>query len=188
MTGPFWLRARLWRRTRRQGALLMAPFRITGRGRDAALDIIRIGAGTRIGQHTWFSLVDPDARLTIGEGCTIAFNVGFAVKSSITIGDGTGIADRCLIADHGHDHMSYLGPALESGEDPTFGWGVTEAAPVVIGKAVHIGCGAVILPGVEIGDGAVVGANSVVSRSVPPYTVVAGVPARPLKSFQEPRS
>lgn len=186
MTGPLWLRAKLWLRTRRQGSLLMAPFRITGQGRQHALSIISIGEGTRIGQNTWFSLVSSDARLDIGSGCTIAFNVGFAVKSSITIGDGTGIADRCLIADHGHDHMSYLAPALASGEDPEFGWGVTDAAPVVIGKAVHIGCGAVILPGVEIGDGAVVGANSVVTRSVPPYTVVAGVPAKPIKTFEAP--
>lgn len=185
MTGPLRLRARLWWRTRRQGALLMAPFRITGGGRGAALDIISIGKGTRIGSGTWFSLVESGARLVIGEDCTIAFGVGFTVKSSVTIGDGVGIGDRVLIADHGHDHMSYLGSALESGEQPKFGWGVTDAAPVVIGSGVHIGWGAVILPGVEIGDGAVVGANSVVTRSVPPYTVVAGVPARPLKSFED---
>lgn len=187
MTGPLRLRAKLWWRTRRQGALLMAPFRITGGGRAAALQVISIGKGTRIGSGTWFSLVESGARLTIGEGCTIAFHVGFTVSSAITIGDGSAIGDNCLIADHGHDHMSYLASALASGEEPQFGWGITEAGPVVIGKGVHVGWGAVILPGVEIGDGAVVGANSVVTRSVPAYTVVAGVPARPLKSFEDDR-
>ena len=52
----------------------------------------------------------------------------------------------------------------------------------VIGNDVWIGQNAVILPGVRIGDGAIVGANSVVGSDVPPYTIVAGNPARPLKT------
>ena len=51
----------------------------------------------------------------------------------------------------------------------------------VIGNDVWIGQNAVILPGVQIGDGAVIGANSVVGRSVPPYTIVAGNPAREIR-------
>lgn len=53
--------------------------------------------------------------------------------------------------------------------------------PVMIGNDVWIGHGAVVMPGVTIGDGAVVGANAVVTRDVAPYTIVAGVPARPLR-------
>lgn len=52
---------------------------------------------------------------------------------------------------------------------------------VVIGHDVWIGHGAVVMPGVDIGTGAVIGANAVVTRAVAPYTVVAGVPARPLR-------
>ena len=54
--------------------------------------------------------------------------------------------------------------------------------PVTIGNDVWIGHGAVVMPGLTIGDGAVVGANAVVTRDVAPYTVVAGVPARPLRA------
>jgi acetyltransferase-like isoleucine patch superfamily enzyme len=54
--------------------------------------------------------------------------------------------------------------------------------PVAIGSDVWLGTGVVVLPGVSIGDGAVVGANSVVTRDVAPMTVVAGVPARFLKT------
>jgi acetyltransferase-like isoleucine patch superfamily enzyme len=62
-------------------------------------------------------------------------------------------------------------------------WGVTKDAPVEIADDVWIGAGAVILPGVTIGRGAVVAAGAVVTAPVDPFTVVAGVPARPIKTI-----
>lgn len=56
-----------------------------------------------------------------------------------------------------------------------------EAAPVVIGQDVWIGMGAILLPGVTIGDGAIVGAGAVVTTDVPAGSVVSGVPARLVK-------
>lgn len=56
------------------------------------------------------------------------------------------------------------------------------AKRVVVGNDVWIGHGAVVMPGVTLGDGAVVGANAVVTRDVAPYTVIAGAPARPLRA------
>jgi acetyltransferase-like isoleucine patch superfamily enzyme len=51
---------------------------------------------------------------------------------------------------------------------------------------VWIGAGAIVLPGVTIGKGAVVAAGAVVTSSVPPFTVVGGVPARPIKTIADP--
>ncbi|MCA0015170.1 antibiotic acetyltransferase [Mesorhizobium sp. B292B1B] len=56
-----------------------------------------------------------------------------------------------------------------------------QAKAVSIGHDVWIGHGAVIMPGLTIGNGAVIGANAVVTHDVPPYTIVAGVPAKPLR-------
>ena len=57
-------------------------------------------------------------------------------------------------------------------------------APIRIGNDVWIGANATVLPGVTIGDGAVVAAGAVVTRDVEPLTVVGGVPARPLKRIE----
>ncbi len=57
-----------------------------------------------------------------------------------------------------------------------------ELAPVIIGNDVWIGANVVIMNGVTIGHGAIIGATSVVTKDVPPYTIVAGSPARVIKS------
>ena len=67
-------------------------------------------------------------------------------------------------------------------------WGVTTDAPIVIEDDVWIGAGAIVLPGATIGRGAVVAAGAVVTRSVEPFTVVAGVPARAIKTIPQPTS
>lgn len=85
----------------------------------------------------------------------------------VVIGDHCAIAPNVQIYTAGHDYSSL---ALND-----------IAQSVTVGNHVWIGAGAIILPGVKIGEGAVVGAGSVVTRDVPSYTVVAGVPAKVLQ-------
>ena len=61
----------------------------------------------------------------------------------------------------------------------------TQTAPVKIGNGVWIGGGAVILPGVTIGDNVTIGAGSVVTHSIPSYTIACGNPCRPVRSITE---
>jgi lipopolysaccharide O-acetyltransferase len=164
--------------------LLLAPFRVTGQGAATARRRVLVGAGTRVGQFSWFSLVGDQARVEIGRDCTLSASLSVSARGTVVIGDGTAIGERCLITDHGHDHMTFLEEAMTTGSRPTFGWETSEPRPVVIGSGVHVGVGVVILPGVEIGDGAVIGANSVVTKSVPAYSVAAGIPARVIRTFQ----
>lgn len=108
------------------------------------------------------AIVDPGGRLTLGSGYV---NIGARISCfmAITIGHGVAIADDVLIRDSdSHDIVSSSRPS---------------AAPIVIGDHVWIGARASILKGVRIGDGAVVAAGAVVTRDVPPRTLVAGVPA-----------
>ncbi|MEM1429361.1 MAG: sugar O-acetyltransferase [Pseudomonadota bacterium] len=104
-------------------------------------------------------------------GDRVFFNFGCVVLDicPVTIGSGTqiGPGSQLLAADHPRDAATRA-KGLENG------------LPVTVGANVWIGAAALILPGVTIGDDAVIGAGAVVTRDVPPGATVAGNPARPL--------
>ena len=108
--------------------------------------------------------------ITIGDFLDVGENVVLRGAGGIAIGDRVLIAAGAVITTVGHP--------LELPR-----WGITVAKPVRIGDDVWIGANAVILPGVSIGSGSIVGAGAVVTRDVPADTVVAGVPARVIKSI-----
>jgi acetyltransferase-like isoleucine patch superfamily enzyme len=93
-------------------------------------------------------------------------------EGKIIIGNGVQIGPETVILAGGHTYERKDIPFLQQ---PYF------FSSVVIGDDVWIGTKVIILPGVNIGDGAVVGAGAVVTKDVDPYTVIAGVPARVIK-------
>jgi acetyltransferase-like isoleucine patch superfamily enzyme len=139
---------------------------------------LEIGEGSLIGPYTMLDLltdplaVSPTASvLRIGQRTAInEFNSIRASGSEIVIGD------NCLLSQYvaviGSNHAIALGQPMRDQS-----WDLAKAG-VRIGNDVWIGAHAVILPGVEIGDGAVVAAGAVVTRNVPAYAVVVGVPAQ----------
>lgn len=114
--------------------------------------------------------VYPKGELTLGHGY---INAGTQIRcmERITIGDGCAIGRNVLIMDFDAHEITYEDGSMNR---------IT--APIEIGKHVWIGAGATILKGVSIGDNAVIGAGSVVTRDVPANTIVAGNPARVIRS------
>lgn len=120
--------------------------------------------------HVWLNVVGDDARVEIGDYSFVGRGTEIGVRERVTIGNHVLIAPGVFITDHGHN-TDLDGLIATQG---------CSSAPVVIEEGVWVGAKAVLLPGVQIGQGAVVGAGAVVTKNVPAETVVAGVPARPL--------
>lgn len=106
--------------------------------------------------------------LTLGKRVFINMGCRFQDTGGITIGDDTLIGHGCTFTTINHA----MDPERRGDMIP---------APIVVGRKVWFGAGVTVVPGVTIGDGAVIGAGSVVTKDVEPDTIVAGVPARPIR-------
>jgi len=113
--------------------------------------------------------VAPKARLLIGRGSFLHRNAQIICEQAVTIGRNCSVSWDAIIMDS--DQHSRAGIA-------------THTAPVTIGDDVWIGCRAIILKGVSIGNGAVVAAGAIVTRDVPENALVAGQPARVVRILE----
>lgn len=132
--------------------------------------------GIDIGRGT---LVQPcfmgSRRIRIGEWSYVGPGCRLDAREQITIGDRVALADEVMLVTSGHDHS-----------DPALRAGARRDAPVSIGDGVWLGARVVVLPGVSVGDGCVVAAGAVVSRSCDPHGLYAGVPARRVRDLPTP--
>ena len=116
----------------------------------------------------------PTARIELAEGVQLSGTAITARSCTISIGKDTMVGPNCVITDsdfHAHwpAETRHIEPAFELDRG------------VSIGANVWIGMNSLILKGVAIGDGAIIGARALVTQDVPPYTIVGGVPARPIR-------
>lgn len=118
-------------------------------------------------------------RIALGDRVRIHSACHIGAINSIEIGDGTLLGSEVFITDHSHGHVTYEESETEPTLRPLYSKG-----PVKIGKNVWIGERAVVLPGVTVGDCAVIGAMSVVTHDVPAYSVAAGNPARVVRMLK----
>lgn len=124
-------------------------------------------------------------------GKNVNFEKGAKFTENLEIGDNSGIGPKSMLEPYikiGHNVLMgpecYIYTRNHKFSDinvPIIQQGFSEYKAVEIGNDVWIGSRVTILPGVKIGDGAVIGAGAVVSKSIPPYTVACGNPARVVK-------
>ncbi len=136
---------------------------------------LSIGEGTLLEPGCWITMA-PEARITIGEGCFLNRGVMLAAQQGIEIGDHTMFANGCFVGDASHN---YEDPDL-----PITWQGFSSKGPVKIGSNCWFGIGVVVTSGVSVGERCVVGANSVVTRDLPPGTIAAGSPAKVIREIE----
>ncbi len=126
---------------------------------------IKMGKGSVI--HMWANFFDPTG-VEVGEDTIIGDHAFLDGRSKLKIGDHTDIASSVMIYNSEHNINDNDFAVVEK----------VTTAPVEIGDYVFIGPRVIILPGVKIGKGAVVGAGAVVTKDVPDFSIVGGVPAK----------
>ncbi|GLL02124.1 DUF459 domain-containing protein [Dactylosporangium matsuzakiense] len=171
----------------------------------------RYGDAVRIGPECEFAPdvcieIDDDARLVIGDRATIrrgttiqvhrgaivvigndvaiGDNVFISAMVGIRVGDGVGISNMVDI--HDHNHRERADTYVSGGGAPVPWESGFEGAPVIVETGAVLSNKVTVTAGVRIGQNSLIGANAVVTRSVPPNVVAAGAPALPIRSFNGP--
>ena len=170
----------LWRRLltaaghrwRTDGMVFLGPRLQLQIGRTGEISFGRfvwIGAGTKIRCHE--GRVEIGAKTVLGQECTIS------AYQRVRIGEQCVVADRAMFIDFDH--------VVDDPEQPVRLQGIYKR-DVIVGSNVWIGYGAQILRGVRIGDNAIIGSGSVVTRDIPANAVAAGSPARVVRMRPAP--
>jgi lipopolysaccharide O-acetyltransferase len=157
--------------------LLLLPFDIRGEKYIKWGTNFRAGFGCRLEAYP----LNKKVALQIGNNVQLQDYVHITATLNVNIGNDVLMASKIYISDTLHG--SYSGDLNDS--DPAIPPGLRpiSSKTVIIGDRVWLGEFVSVLPGVTIGEGTIVGANSVVSRSLPANVVAVGAPAKPIKRF-----
>lgn len=173
-----WNRAAIHWEALRRGAFVRWPVQ------GNVLEMLRagrleLGEGVLLEPGVW--ITGPgEARISIGEGSFLNMGVMVAAVERVEIGRHCMFANGCFVTDGNH--------RFDDPERPVPWQGFTTKGPTVLGDNVWCGANVVVTSGVTIGERAVIGANSVVTRDVPAFSIAAGSPAKVIGevSYTEP--
>jgi acetyltransferase-like isoleucine patch superfamily enzyme len=140
--------------------------------REGRLDI---GQHTLLEPHVWIT-APGDARVRIGSGTFLNIAVMVAATELVEIGDHCMFANGCFVSDAGH--------RFDDPDKPVPWQGFVTKGPTRVGDNVWCGANVVITSGVTVGERCVIGANSVVTRDLPPFSIAAGAPAKVLRGVE----
>jgi acetyltransferase-like isoleucine patch superfamily enzyme len=138
---------------------------------------LEIGEHALLEPNVWLTSPAP-GRIRIGAGSFLNLNVMVAAVELVEIGDHCMFANNCFITDGNH--------RFDDPDKPVTWQGFTSKGPTRIGDDVWCGANVVITSGVTVGDRCVIGANSVVTTDLPPFSIAAGAPARVLRTIEYP--
>lgn len=135
--------------------------------------VIRIGSGSVVDSFVKFKPAGGNGDIVLGE--RVFLNSGCVLYSGngIRIGNNVAIAANCTFAPVNHEYSDPNQPIIDQGFGPSKGG-------IIVQDDVWIGAGVVLLDGAVIGKGSVIAAQSLVRGSIPPYSIVGGVPAKVL--------
>lgn len=164
----------------------------TGRGsqvyfwriRSCAKGCLVVGNQSRV--ETRITIERPGACVIVGDRSFIGQGQ-ISCAGRIEVGNDVMIAWGTTIFDHGSHSLRF---SLRSGDVVDWlrgekNWEVVNVGSVKIGDKAWVGFGSILLPGINVGEGSIIGAGSVVTRDVPAWTVVAGNPARVIRELGE---
>ena len=154
-------------------SVIEPPVRIAGERGIAVGDDVWVGGGS------WLQTLHGtgEVALEIGDG-TIAGGCVISAARSVRLGKKVLVARGVYISDHNHRYDDVERAVLDQG--------LANVAAVEVCDGAWLGENVVVCPGVRIGRGAVVGANSVVTRSIPDHSLAVGAPARVVRHFGAP--
>jgi len=136
---------------------------------------LELGAHVLFEPNVWLTAQAP-GRIRIGEGTFLNIAVQVAAMELVEIGAYCMFANGCFVTDANH--------RFDDPEKPVPWQGFTSKGPTRVGDNVWCGANVVITSGVTVGERCVIGANSVVTEDLPPFSIAAGAPARVLKRVE----
>ena len=169
-----WNRLRIHRELMRRQAFARWP--VHGNVLDALRDgRLEVGPHTLLEPDVWITIGD-NGRVRIGSGTFLNIGTMVAAETLVEIGDHCMFANGCFVSDASH--------RFDDPELPVPWQGFTSKGPTRIGDNVWCGAHVVITTGVTVGERCVIGANSVVTRDLPPRSIAAGAPAKVLRQVE----